>query len=706
MVSDPERPRPARAVGAALAAVALVAAGAWARCADFRSVFPLSGEVELVPADSHYYVRFALLQLHAFPRFVSFDPYVNFPTGARILWPPLHALGVALAVKLGGLAFPERGAAFVDPALSVLWLAALAVLGRRWLRGARSLGLLLVLALTPSAVESGLLGCADHHVHEPFLAAATALALGHALEARSRRAAWGVGVLLGLGRLLTPLAFAYVPVLALAVPLAALVRREAGAFAAGVALRAGGACAACLAVGVLAFGEARSLEYEYLSGFHPLFALAVFLGAAALAWLRCGDRRGRWALPVALAVGLPLVPQLLRAAGHLGRADPLLAVVGESQPLLSDPRWALSLLGAPLLALPVALWGGLRRVVRERAVDVLPALLAATFLGLAAAMQARFAQALAGALAVLLPLGLSSLLPEGTGLRVRRMGQAVLALGALSLAPQLWPLPPHPPVKDVARVRPTLRWMRANTPPASADPYGPEAPRYGVAASYLLGHFLTLWAERPEIASTFSQAEVHQAGNRRAGAVFAATDDEAAYQRAKETGARYVLATPSEVIVGFADFDRPRSLLTHLLDAGGMATAEKPATAHFRLVFDSGEERLRKEGGPYARLFEAVPGAVLRGRGPAGEEVVATLELRTNRGAKLRYERKGRVDDRGDFALRVAYATTAGGAVTPEETAGYVVRIGGRTASVTVREEEVLRGAEVDVRGPEERRER
>ncbi|HLL54036.1 MAG TPA: peptide transporter [Myxococcaceae bacterium] len=681
-----------------LAAVALVALGLWARCAGFRSVFQ-GGEVELVPADSHYYVRFALLQLRSFPRFTGFDPFVNFASGARILWPPLHALAVSAAVTLGGLAPPERGAAFVGPVLAGVELAVLSALALRWLRGARAVAAVGLLALLPAAVESGALGNADHHVHEPFIIAVAALALGRALETKSRGAAFTAGLVLGLGRLLTPLAFAFVPLLALAVPAAAGVRRREGEALARIGLRAGLTCAGVLALGVLAFGEARSVEYEFLSWFHPLFALAVFAGGAGLARLLAGSRRGGAGLVAfAAVVAAPLVPQLLRAVGHLGRTDPLLRVVGESRPLFTDLPWAVALLGAPLLALPFALVGTLRRLGSERALEALPALIATAFLVLAAGMQARFAQALAGALAVLLPLGLPYLFPAESDRRMRRFGQGLLAVGALSLLPPLAPPPPVPPVKDVARVRPTLRWMREHLPPASADPYSQAKPAYGVAASYLLGHFINLWAERPALASTFSQAEAHVAGNQRAGAILSCTDDEEAYRRAVAAGARYVLVTPSEVILGYPDFDRPRALLTRLLGDAGMESTAGPATAHFRLVFESAEERLRQERGPYARLFETVPGALLSGQAAPGEEVTAVLVLETRQGTRLQYERRARAGPDGRFALRVAYATAPTSEIHPAPGQdGYMVKLGGMVRTVTVTDAQVSRSETVEL---------
>src|SRR5688572_2139386 len=84
----------------ATAVLMLCLLGAAARLARWEQVFTPSG-VELVPTDSHYYVRFARLQRQAFPDFRRFDPYVGFPDGAAIHWPPLHTWSVAAAIALG-----------------------------------------------------------------------------------------------------------------------------------------------------------------------------------------------------------------------------------------------------------------------------------------------------------------------------------------------------------------------------------------------------------------------------------------------------------------------------------------------------------------------------------------------------------------------------------------------------------------------------
>ncbi|HVE83146.1 MAG TPA: peptide transporter, partial [Myxococcales bacterium] len=467
--------------------------------------------MELLPSDSHYYTRFARLQLHAFPRYQTFDPYVSFPEGAQIILPPLHAELVAAAVKAAGPEEAELGAAWVGPALSVTWLAAL--LGLAWavMGAGPSLVLAALLGLTPVLVDAGALGNADHHLHEGFLGAAVPLAVMAMIRAPAWRTAALVGVLVGVGRLLAPSAFMFVPCAAVAAALAGWWRPEDQGYARAVGW-AGVIAAGIGLVSAVAFGSVRSLEYEEVSAFHPLLALACFgaaFGVAALARARrapkpeeVGARRfGAVAGPIAalagsVVVGLALVRPMRGALSHLGRADPLLALVTESEPLWRDPKWAVQLLGTVLLVLPLGLFLGFRHVRRNDIPLLAPLCLVVPLLG-AAAMQARFAPALAGSAAVLVAECFA--LIDRPVLR-----RVVAAVGAVPLALSLLPPAKQIPPADVRLVRPTMLWMRDHLPRASADPYDGQKASYGVVASYLLGHTLPLWSERPAEATLFS----------------------------------------------------------------------------------------------------------------------------------------------------------------------------------------------------------
>lgn len=673
---------------------ALLALAFLARVANWRHVF-LEGGVELVPTDSHYYVRYALLQQHAFPFFHRFDPYISFPSGAFIIWPPLHTWLVALFLALGP-ADPQRAAAWVGPGLALVELGLLTLLARRWLGGGVALGALALMALVPAAVASGSLGNADHHVHELTLSALAALLLGRALAQGSPGLGAAAGVALGLGRMFTTTSFTLVPGMAAAIPLAALlVRNTPGAAASRVGLAAGVGLALAQGVAVAWFGTLSSLAYYDISLFQPLFGLGLFsAGAGVAAFL---EHRRRWPLPLLLAAlcALPLVPEVSRAFGHLAHQDPLLTIVSESIPLWRDWTFARQLLGALCLLLPLGLGAAAVRAWRER--DVLMATLVAATLPLigASLLQARFTQPLLGSGALITSAGLGWALRQATP-RIRRVSYALLGLVGLSFLASVLPARRATAPTDEGLIRSTLAWMRTHTPAPSPAWDTQVPPAYGVVAYFNLGHLLALWAERPAVATPFSQVPEHVQANLAATEVLSAPDDAAASAQAQALSARYVLLIPIEYFLGKLKVPPRDTVHDWLLEHAGMAQGSRPASAHFRLIHESAESRPGKPGLPYARLFEHVPGAVLQGRCAPGAPVSARLELTTPRGAPLHYTPQTTADAQGAFSLRVAYPTEGDPAASDIRAAApYQVdcKGGGGTASVpeaAVREGTVL----------------
>jgi dolichyl-diphosphooligosaccharide--protein glycosyltransferase len=655
----------------------VVLAGVAARCMNWRSVL-MPGGVELLPADSHYYVRFALLQLDAFPRFVTFDPWVNHPSGVHVIWPPVHTWAVTLAVALAGKARAVLGAAWVGPALSLVHLSLAALLLRRVRGGTAALVGTGMLALAPVAVVSGALGNADHHVHEPFLVLAAVLLGGAWLERPSKRAGYVCGALMVLARLLTTSGFLLTPLLALSAAVA-LWWRPSRELARSVAV-AGGVATVGLFGASLLWGPGEGLHYEALTPFHGLLALGSFAMALAVWALR--ERRRRllgFTLAVALVPVAFLLPEALRAAGHLGRSDPLLAVVMESEPLWSAPGWALELFGPVLVLLPVALFVTASQVLRDRQVERVPALVLTGAFLVAAALQVRFAQGLIGAAAALVGMQVALSLEQVR--EPRRLGLGV-GLLMLPLLLGLRPLPSEPPPPHITKVRPSLFWLRDQPRRAHTE---------GVLADHQLGHFINLWAERPAVASLFSQLPEHVEANRKAVATLHARTEEEAVEEARALEVRWFLVTPASQVLG----GRPSQddVAAWLHEDAGLETPTREAAARLRLMHESEARRGNAPDKPTVRIFELVKGAALFGKAPPGATVEARLTV-----FGRPYVRRVQADVVGEFVFLVAYPSAEGYALrlVPKGTEGGVdaCRDSGpaRNTSVQVREEDVQRG--------------
>lgn len=627
----------------------LVALGAAARMTRWANVFTETG-VELLPADSHYYVRFAKLQLASFPHFTQFDPWVNFPDTPRIIWPPLHTMLVAAFVRAGELTGvgAETAAAWVDPVLSVLWLVGLGHLARRLNGEAVALSLVAVLALTPGSVWGTSLGNADHHVHEFFLPPLLLVLVLQLQRSKERRWAIITGVAAASARALTTTAGLFVPLLALV--LLALVYLERERSWPGLVALTGLAFVASATVWALALGNLTVLEYEVLGGFAPLFGVACFSALAALAGRMVGEQRWLWALTATAPALALLAPELARIALHAGGRDPLLALVKESRPLLAEPRFALSLAG-PLF--PLAAWAfAVVLLTRQRSkaagaspAEGSPLLLAFVFLGSMALAQARFFQLWTGVAAMLVGLAvtqLGHLDPRSPLRRIGVPGLAVLSLlwSATLLVPETARRPPS------SALKPVLTWMRDHAPPAE---------RGAVLSEYLYGHWINLWAERPAVSSTFSQLPWHVAANERAYEILRSGDEATGFARCRAAGVATVLATYGAGNLGAANVDEEPALLTRLRRPPSVRQGATvyPAHAHFRLMFEPIPSLQDPPGRVPPRVFEVVEGALVQGHCEPRSDVVLH-GLGELDGRPTRFEALAPCSGDATFSMRLA----------------------------------------------------
>ena len=73
------------------------------RILPIRSVF-IEGETYFTDSDSYYHLRRIVYNLAQFPRTLEHDSYLNFPEGAKAIWP--QTLDWILAVLLWPFHFP------------------------------------------------------------------------------------------------------------------------------------------------------------------------------------------------------------------------------------------------------------------------------------------------------------------------------------------------------------------------------------------------------------------------------------------------------------------------------------------------------------------------------------------------------------------------------------------------------------------------
>jgi len=549
--------------------------------------FPYAG-------DLYYHMRRIWFSVANFPHSLRFDPYVSFPHGGEIVWPPAYDWTLAAIARLlvggGDQGAVERVVIWAPPlmgaatALGVAWLAA-RFFGRAagWWAG-------LLFAVLPNSYVYSQLGQLDHHV-AVALATTALLGLAMATVARGDDATPAVGALLGLAMaavlLLWPGALLHVGVVQAATGVWWLAAADRDA-----ARRRGGCLAAAhatCAVAVAPFSIGNSWE-QYgawsplvLSNFQTAYfgAVAAGISLATLLHTRSvlGSSRDRRILSAgvlalaAAAVGLALLPalreSLLYASGWFAKEEAFQENVFELLPLL-EPRGYLDLgvavrdFGFVSLLLPLVFAGMVWRAWRRRsAPEALLLAWVAVFVGLTLA-QRRFGSELDSGYALLCGAALAEAFHRlrrspalGRAPRMILSGGllAVVLLTANSVLGFYVPVVARAvfaakdeAYRDRGPLQPRIklsedagRWLAAETPPTRGYLDPEQRPEYGVLCNWGAGHMLRYRSERPMVQDNFGVyggRETYEA----AGRYYEATNEEEAIAILESLGVRYVVA--------------------------------------------------------------------------------------------------------------------------------------------------------------------
>lgn len=423
-----------RALATFLVLLALCALGFLLRTTNAATVFV--GDT-VVPAenDPYYHLRRIGQILEGYPRVPSFDPWIDHPSGAPVVFAPLFDLGVASLARLAGVGPENRSgvetlAVLLSPVLGALTCLAVFWVGARTTSRVAALLAALLITLTPAHIWYSRLGFVDHHVLVTLLHVTTCALVLAALGIRPA----GVAAAARAGTpLLTALATLAVAagvlswngyLLLVAVLDAALIALFASgddAFRARVARLA---CVVHLGAAVLVLpvvpGVVRDTGAAWstvmLSYLHPLLLAAFGTFAGVVSWAAARGRSGRSLLAavacVVVAAAAAVLLQRDLAAAVLRwflASDPFMGAVQESVSIVFTSDGRLDLREPQIwmtrffLAVPVLLALLAYRVVRGRFADrgrtfvlVWAALLFAATLA-----QRRFGETAAPALAVL-----------------------------------------------------------------------------------------------------------------------------------------------------------------------------------------------------------------------------------------------------------------------------------------------------------------
>jgi dolichyl-diphosphooligosaccharide--protein glycosyltransferase len=419
-----------------------------------------------------------------------------------------------------------------------------------------------------------------------------------------------------------------------------------------------------------------------------------------------------------LGLGAAAVLVLAAGSGSVGRglefllqAEPVAGTLLESRSLVeTGPGYAFRWLTPVGLSLPV-LWVAavLTTARRQERMDAL--LAAALALGALAVpfafLQTRFGPHAAVASGLLLAW------------LVHRVERPLVAAGAVVVAAGTLAWGVRPATLPDSAVHPYLlggfdavAWLRREAPPTSHFHRPVLRPEYGVAAEWVWGHWITQIGRKPNVANPLSQTPENLRGIDDVARLFLADSETEAMEIAERRDVRYLLLSSIPVTVSQLAVQAGRdparyvtrgddgsptfhpaffgTFHSRLYLGGGAREGELEAVSRARLVFES-RARIDFLGPrPTVRIFEIVPGALLRGRCVEGE-VEARAVLAS---PALVWTARTPPGPDGDFVLRVPYASEAGQASIA---ARITVRCGDRETVVEVAERDVREGREVVV---------
>jgi asparagine N-glycosylation enzyme membrane subunit Stt3 len=729
-------------------AIALVAV--FVRCLPWEHIFTDAGVI-LPGVDPYYHLWHARLLAENFPSIVMTDPFLAYPAGAHMPWPPVFDGLLAIPILLGaGEQALLTWCAMLPPALGGLSCYLTYRLGRRVLTPVAGLIAAGLVALLHGHVSITYLGRADHHAIVAPLCLATYLALLAALRATDRKKAmvWGAscGVLatlsVGAWPITAPLYFLPVPLSLLLLRLAPDWRSRRVAALCTVATAGIGATA------MVAFtSDLSALPYSlWINSWFTIILYWLAAAVVAAAYL------GRWPL-IQIFVTAALAPLLvwLAAPGLLeplsrslsvaaGQDQSLLMVVESSSLFNLDGFFSFS----PLVwrytylafLLPIILAAYLIGRIREGLANpdrVLMGSFGLIGVGLLA-LQSRFGEYAAPAVGLLLAwfLVVSWQRVHKWSLsdahRWRRVGWTAL-LGlvfALALSPLLTSLLSFSQI-DPTGNRKSLNAFALDFAKQTPEPeISAGRPSYGVLASWGDSYVLLARARRAIVASAFGEKNIYE-NTRKAWRRLLSSDEAAAVTDLEQLSVRYLVVTSiltnANRLARMTGIQEPYVEVRTQVDGDRTIQAYRPLPAfinslHARMFIADGSDR--RVGGnhykglsrlrlvldaselkdffgmrlPRFRAFELVPGATITGQASPVQPISLRLELRTNSGRRLTYQRRTRADDVGRFAIRVPYPSEAyRGGVEP--VGDYRIKRGDQILRIHVSEAQIQAGAEI-----------
>ena len=696
--------------------------------------------------DEYYHMRRILYTVNHFPNTLWFDSYLNYPHGLFITWPPLFdQISAALCIVLGqhtkeGV---EMISSFVPIFTGILAIVVVYYLVRELFDHRVALMASFLTALAPNYILNTMFAATDHHCLEVLLQLTTILFIIMAICRNEKRYLFACAAGVAMAALAytwqgADLYLGIFLVYAFIRMTLDLKERRPSTDTATMLLIAFGLAL----VLVLPFWNTPWLSPSFLGIAAMLVALSIMFGLSYI----MQERKISWTtFPLSILVlavvfalstrvfgGLFGLGALIQNGLDLIWGGGMIGKISEAEPLVYDAKTFYEVVFSPLgLNLLISLAGIAASIIYIQRSDggkrqgQLLLLVWAVYTILLTFGQARFLYLSMIAMGVLISIFFvwaKDLVDKKLAARTQKApkGWAIILL-LLVISPTLtdavntvYYAGGTPPAVS-GDWQQSLIWLKDNSNTTSYYELPEKAPEYSVMSWWDYGNWITYLAERPVVANNF------QAGVEDAAKFYLSESEENATAVLDARGTKYILADFDLVygklpaLTSWANVDINSYMI--MLDEGSQIAAtpqqrlfnttlgrlyffDGAGTGHFRLIHESstflgsGDSPSKSK----VKIFEYVPGAIIRVQAGPDQKVGALLNMTSNQGRPFNYVNEA-TPMGGAFEIRVPYSTEnryETHAVSP-----YLVFSGNENGvkmmNLNVSEEDVLKGRTIEV---------
>ena len=721
----------------------IVLTGMVVRLFTYPQVFE-SGRIVFLETDPYYHMWRVFSFINIFPGTFLFDPFINYPYGSLVGWPPLFDQVISLVSIIVGRGHPnihlvESVGAFMPLVLGLFSIISGYFIAREIFNEKIALYSSLLLAVLPAHAQISFLGFTDHHIAEVLISVLAYLFFIKSMKNGSLRDAIFSGIAIGISFLTWIGAPIFIGILlsyaAVQFILDTINRQDTNYL-----MRTGTISFLTAFLILLLFyiwtPWQRSITTGTLSYFQLIYvaasaAIIIFLGSAS----RIMKDKKWYFYPLTIIILVLCVSwilinafpsfyeSLLSGIGYLMKDAPVLKQISEAQPLFysfdgiflgwqffDNPVWY-SFAFSFYIAIIGFVWLMYSWRKRINKAELFFIIWTAIILVLAL-YQRRFTYALSINVAILSGYFLDKCMKK-----IRSFSLSSYSIILIFIAVILILIVPNVVTAyDMAQEPPmpspdwydSLVWLRDNTPDQ----------QYGIMAWWDYGNWILYISKRPVVSNNF------QIGGDDAAKFFLSSEEVQANRIMEMRKARYVIADRKMglnkymegnqlvlkgtfmAVVSFAEQN-----IAFYLDKNNLPNENYFQTMYarlqvfdgiglmnYRMVYESNETHfdLFDKQTRNIKIYEYVRGAKITGNTLPGEIVSVSGRVITNQKRTFEYSQTIKADDKGYFEFTVPYSKNG-----PYETRlleRYELKSGNTTRSLNITENDIMIGNKIMVK--------